>query len=109
MVKGLAMIEKFSKPPIVSGESQELTDLCCRLGDLPIFNSSNLGRVDVNALIADYMAQKLNRIQPEITLRKFCIQLLLFEQPQYQPQVLLMFFLRFRVDKNVVNEYNDTL
>jgi hypothetical protein len=48
-------------------------------------------------------------IQPESTLAKLGIQLMLPKLLQHKPQVLFMFFLIPREYQNVINEYHNKL
>src|SRR3954469_2739861 len=52
------------------------------------------------------MAKETNFMQPKFTLRQLGIQPLLFQNLQHNSQMIFMLFFRFRVDKNVINEYH---
>ena len=75
----------------------------------PIHNGLNLLRVYKYALIWVNVAQIMNLIFIKVTLAQLCIQLMLLEQLQCQPQMLFMLFLILRINKNVIKENKNKL
>jgi hypothetical protein len=55
------------------------------------------------------MPKKRNLLQPECTLAKFGVELVVMKSLQYNPKMLLMFFFSPGVGQNVINEYHDKL
>ncbi|KAJ0521432.1 hypothetical protein HanIR_Chr10g0470831 [Helianthus annuus] len=53
------------------------------------------------------MSKKLDFLKPELTLRKFGIELFLMKQLQNTSKMLLMVSLVLRIDENVVDEDDD--
>jgi hypothetical protein len=55
------------------------------------------------------MAKKWNLLQPECTLAKLGIKLMVMKSLQNNPKMLLMLFFIPGVDQDVINEYHDKL
>src|SRR5205809_1020490 len=55
------------------------------------------------------MPKKLDLWQPEFALRKFSVELMVSKCLEDRPQLLLMFRLRARVDKDVNDKDNENL
>jgi hypothetical protein len=69
----------------------------------------NLAWVDCNTLSGDDMSKKRNFLQPESTLAKLDIELMVSKSLQNNPEMLRMLFFTLGIDQYVVNEDHDKL
>jgi hypothetical protein len=69
----------------------------------------NLAWVNYNTLSGDDISQKGNFLQPESTLARFSIELIVPESLQNNSEMSSMLFFTLGIDQVVVNEYHDKL
>jgi hypothetical protein len=55
------------------------------------------------------VTQELDFGQPELTLAKLCIQLMMMQSLKHNAEMLFVLFLTLRKDQDVVNEDHDKL
>jgi hypothetical protein len=84
-------------------------NLCYRSWRLPIKYFLNLAWVNCNSLSGDDMSQKRNFLQPENTLTKFGIELMVPKSLQNKVEMPHMLFFTFGIDQDVFTEDNDKL
>jgi hypothetical protein len=69
----------------------------------------NLAWVDCNTLSGDDVSKKGNFLQPESTLAKFGIELMVTKSLQNNSEMLCMLFFTLGIDQDVINKYHDKL
>jgi hypothetical protein len=75
----------------------------------PIKYFLNLYSINCNSLSRDDISKKRNFLQPESTLAKFGIELMVPKSLQNNAEVPCMLFFTLGIDQDVVNEDNDKL
>src|ERR1044072_188721 len=63
-----------------------------------------LRRINNNAILGNHMSKKAYFTQPEFTLRQLHIELLFFQQLQYNSKMFCMLFVILRIDQNFINK-----
>jgi hypothetical protein len=78
-------------------------------GRFPIHHLLYFARINGYAFVGNSVAQKFYTIQPEFTLGKLSIDLMVSETLENNAQVLRMLFLIFGIYQDVVNENHNDL
>ncbi|KAJ0734712.1 hypothetical protein HanPI659440_Chr11g0423371 [Helianthus annuus] len=101
--------EILDKPLVVTRQTQELTDFSWSLRCRPILDRVNLGWIDVNSILIDYVAKEMDFTKPKVTFRKLSIKLFCSKEFQNESQMTLVFLLTLGIDQDVVDENNNKL
>jgi hypothetical protein len=84
-------------------------DVRYRSWRLPIKYFLNLAWVNCNSLSRDDISKKRNFLQPESTLAKFGIELMVLKSLQNNAEMPLMLFFTLGIDQDVIDEDNNKL
>ena len=94
--------EILDKLPAIAGKSKKTPQLFDILWRSPLLNSPDSVWVNCNALLRNYMAKKVDLIEPKLTLGELGIELVISQLLQHQSEMLLMLFLCLGEDKDAV-------
>jgi hypothetical protein len=89
---------------IVASQAEKIVNLMHSPWRLSIQYLSNLAWIHGYTFLRYHMTQELKFAQPELSLAKHRIKLMIKQSLKHNTEMLFMFFLTFRKDQYVINE-----
>ena len=99
----------LDKATAIASQTKKASDLLHRFRGFPFNNGFNLLRINSNAFGRNDMTKISYFRNPELTLGELGIEAMFTEFHEDETKMFLMFFLRFGVDKNVIQIYHNKL